>query len=422
MMPARRNGSPGRQGTGRLHETTKSEPRLRGICVSMTSSPRNRQAYARRMRSSLCWAAATFALLQATFPLAVDYRLPTLRDPEFGHKLARLRARQREQPLRPLALIIGSSRSAMGLRPDVLETAAEGGGKTPLVFNFGMTGYGPVQELVLLKRLLRAGVRPQRVLIEVHPLLLHQENGHGEEIWLNVAGLDWGDVRTITPYLSDPEPLFEKWLHYRLVPWHSHRLALWEQFESFRTRRAAKQDAWTLMDPHGWLPYYQPSVTADEHQKGLTHARQEYDAALSGFRVSPSPDRALREMLETCRRESIDAALFLMPEGSGFRDFYPPGSRRQIDDYLAGLCRQYGCRCYDATSWRPDGDFWDGHHLLPRGAASFSRQFARATELTPLDDSGTRAGSLARRQRDETSVPSTLRIGARLRNRPADSK
>jgi hypothetical protein len=44
----------------------------------------------------------------------------------------------------------------------------------------------------------------------------------------------------------------------------------------------------------------------------------------------------------------------------------------------------------DGRTWLTEDDFWDGHHLLPRGAAAFTARFER--ELTaPLP------GSLATR-------------------------
>jgi hypothetical protein len=223
----------------------------------------------------------------------------------------------------------------------------------------------------------RDGVRPRQLLIEVHPLLLHQEHGYGEESWMNVANLDGNDVSILTPYLSRPAEIRRKWLESRLTPWYSRRFTILDQYAPRWVAPEARQNAWSLLDPRGWLPHHRETVTADEYRQGQEHARREYEPALKDFRVTPLADRALRELLEACAKESIAAALFVMPEGSEFRSWYAPSARREIDEYLAGLSRQYGCPCYDATAWCDDGDFWDGHHLLPGGAERFSAKFGR---------------------------------------------
>ncbi|HEV7224494.1 MAG TPA: hypothetical protein VGN42_17430 [Pirellulales bacterium] len=343
----------------------------------MAGAGADRRRLARRSYRSLLCGLASFALLQAALSVAIDRWLPVLRDPEYGHKLARLCARRREQPDRPLVLVLGSSRSAMGLRPEALSAALDSPGAAPLVFNFGMTGYGPLQELALFHRLLRTGIRPERVLIEVHPLLLHQEHGYGEESWLSVSSLEWGDVSRLTRYLSHPDEVRRKWFESRLAPWYSRRFMILDQFAPRWVAPESRQNAWTLLDPQGWLPHHRLTVTAEEYRQGQDHARREYGPALKDFRVTPLADRALRELLDACAKESIPAALFVMPEGSEFRGWYAPSARQEIDEYLAGLGRQYGCPCYDATSWCSDEEFWDGHHLLPGGAARFSARFGR---------------------------------------------
>jgi hypothetical protein len=346
----------------------------------MTAPSKSRRTQDKRGRRSLGWGVAVFVLLQVALSVAINQWLPALRDPEFGYKLARLRARREEEPDAPLLLVIGSSRSAMGLCPDAMRGNSTAG-DTPLIFNFGMTGYGPIQELALLHRLLRAGIRPDRLLIEVHPLLLHQEGGYGEESWMNVGCLEWRDVGVMAPYLSHPGTVTQQWLRQAIAPWHSRRFLLLDRFASRWTAPEWKQNAWTLLDPYGWLPHYRESVTADEYEQGQARARAEYGGALTGFRITDAPELALRELLALCQRESIDVALFLMPESTGFRAFYPADARRQIDECLAGFCRKYGCRTYDATDWCADGDFWDGHHLLPGGAVRLSQRFAR--EIVP---------------------------------------
>jgi hypothetical protein len=86
--------------------------------------------------------------------------------------------------------------------------------------------------------------------------------------------------------------------------------------------------------------------------------------------------------------------LFLMPESTEFRSWYPPPTQEQLSAYLASLRREYGTPLMDARGWVPNDEFWDGHHMLREGAAAFTQRFA-AEVVSPLveDHGGTIAGS-----------------------------
>lgn len=368
---------------------------------------RPRGAPAVRARRSLVWALAAFGVLQVAPSIVMDRWLPELRDPEYGAKLHRLRALQAARPGEPLILVIGSSRSAMGLRPDSLPDCRMADGRTGLVFNFGMTGYGPVQELALLDRLLRDGVRPDQVMIEVHPLLLHQENGYGEEYWLNVNCLDWDDLCLVSRYASRSGQLQRQWWESRLWPWHSRRFLILDRFAPRWAPPETRQNAWSMLDARGWLPHHRQRVTAEEYRRGQEHARREYEPAIKGFRVTELADRAMCELLELCSREAIAAALFVMPEGSEFRSWYQPAARGEVEAYLGKLSRQYGCPYYDAAAWCADDDFWDGHHLLPDGARRFSAKFGRQALQPTLETFAERKALVARRAERATRRAST---------------
>src|SRR5256885_15170486 len=109
----------------------------------------------RTSRRRLGWLLAGFALCQLLLAVLIDTGLPAVRDPEFDARLQRLRARQEETPGRPLVLVLGSSRTGYGLDARRLSEAEPDGGA--LVFNFGISGSGPLFQLISLRRLLDAG-------------------------------------------------------------------------------------------------------------------------------------------------------------------------------------------------------------------------------------------------------------------------
>src|SRR5437870_916441 len=100
----------------------------------------------RRGPAALVWSVVSFIALQLALTLYMDRGHPELYDAEYGYRLYYLHERLGVKPAHPFVLVLGSSRVELGLRPDVLPCRAE----APDVFNFGLTGAGPVTELLCL--------------------------------------------------------------------------------------------------------------------------------------------------------------------------------------------------------------------------------------------------------------------------------
>ncbi|HEV3022879.1 MAG TPA: hypothetical protein VGX76_10440 [Pirellulales bacterium] len=327
----------------------------------------------RRSRRVIGWACGSFIAFHLALALAGGPPRLGWRDPEFAAKLACLRARLREDSARPLVLMLGSSRTSVGLAPRHVASGTLLDGCEPLVFNLGMAGHGPVQELMALRRLLRWGIRPRHVLVEVHPALLHQEpGGYSEEAWMPDEHLDDDDRELLGRYWSRP--------HDRP---RGQLLAKCERFDYLRRTTAGwLENRWWYdcakwIDAHGWWPWPVDGPSDDDRRRATDRTRLEYAAAMDRFRVTALADCAVRELLDVCGREGIHAALYLMPEGTSFQDWYPPGARGEIEAYLAELSSEYGASVFDATTWCADDDFADGHHLLREPATHFSERFGR---------------------------------------------
>ena len=325
----------------------------------------------------MAWSLASFVGLQLVFSLAMDYWEPALRDPLWGRKLSLLRARLQQEPNRPLVIVLGSSRSALGLRLAEAPQDETSAGPAPIVFNLGIMGAGPVHELMFLHRLLAEGIRPDRVLIEIHPLLMHEDPGFGEVAVLNVNRLDWHDLRVLERYVYQPVKMYRQWGRSRLVPCISHRVLLQTHLAPAWLEPVYRNDyiVMSQLDRSGWVPHFRETLSMLEHQQCLELTIKSYEPAFVQYHVTDMPDRAVREMLEICRRENIDAGLFLMPESSEFRGAYTADAKDQIDAYLIRLNQQYGAPIFDATYDCADDDFADGHHLLPQGASRFAARF-----------------------------------------------
>src|SRR5262249_14198945 len=156
-------------------------PVLRGqpsMAQPATPSGTKRGRLEARGRSAVRWCAAAFVLLQAAyFPLTE--RWPHLGDPEYGLKLAHLRRQvAAKPPAQPCVVMLGSSRTGWGLNPGSMTTLRPGEPGGPVVYNFGINSSGVVVQLVMLRRLLAAGVRPDLVLVEAHPWFLFPRYNH----------------------------------------------------------------------------------------------------------------------------------------------------------------------------------------------------------------------------------------------------
>jgi hypothetical protein len=344
-------------------------------------SPSNRTIVPDRRRklfrgpAAVVWGLAFFAGCQIGFSFLMDRWQPELCDPEYGYKLHTLRGRSTSRSGRPLLVAIGSSRTNLGLRPEVLGDVLSGAGQRPVVFNFALNGSGPLLELICLRRLLADGIRPDWLVIEVHPALLNQDAGWAEESALNINRIRWVDLPALRRLASHPWLLLRQWCRSRMTPCFSHRFCIMTRYAPEFLPWESRQDGWRQMDRSGWMPYKFAAVDAARYRKGVEYARREYTPALAHFHISPLPDRAVRDMLTLCRQERIPALLLLMPEGSEFRSWYPPTADKVIADYLAGLCREYGTCAIDARTWIADHYFFDSHHLLPCGATDFTRRF-----------------------------------------------
>ena len=121
---------------------------------------------------------------------------------------------------------------------------------------------------------------------------------------------------------------------------------------------------------------------AAELQRRRKLAHEGYSPGLSRFRLGKIPTKALRELLDLCRREKLPAALVVMPESSAFRSWYSPEARTAIRGLLDQLNQTYGVEVIDAERWVADEDFEDGHHTLLHGADVFTyRLYAELPRL-----------------------------------------
>jgi len=302
-----------------------------------------------------------FVLSQLALGVAIDRRLPSARDPQVEAKLEQLLARRAEAPDRPLVVVLGSSRVAYGLDAASL---SRGQAADARVFNFGISGSGPFLNLVNLRWLLREGIRPDLLYVEVLLPLLTDSNGPLEEKMVEVSRLRLEEVLKLRRYYCDRWRLLNGWCLARALPCYRHRAWLHKDLGTE-----------TPPDAYGWRS--QASVTDKFHREMSGLAQRQYGAHCTAATLAAGPLRALEDLLALCRREHIPVRLLLMPEGKPFRDLYAPPTRQAISACLEGLRARWGVGVVDAREWVEDAGFSDSHHLLAHGARCFTRRFGR---------------------------------------------
>jgi hypothetical protein len=317
-----------------------------------------------------------YACGQIGISLTVERRHAEMRYPEFGYKLNALRERLRERPGQPLLLAIGSSRTEVGLNPDVLMAGAQDQVPGLTAYNFGLLQADPLRELLCLRQALQDGIHPNWLIVEVMPLLLNENTSWVKGVKarnaMNMMG--WTELRVLCRYDAKPRRLLRHWCWWRLAPCFNYRLRIVHSYAPAWGRPFAGEEDWPhRLDPYGWLGF-PGTVPPERFRQGLEENHKHYAADLADLQITDIPNRALREMLDVCRQEQIGVLILLMPEAGEFRRLYSNESLARVNAYLASLTREYGVPLVDARTWVDDQLFFDGQHLLANGASAFSER------------------------------------------------
>ena len=361
------------------HTAPRTRLKMRLRLVALLHAPERNPHRPARPRIVLGWVGAAALLLNVAALVALDAPWPNLRDPEYGMRVARLRARVAENPNRPLVLVLGSSRTCMGVKPAAWEAVRPGTPGDPLLFNFGTVGAGPIQQLIALRRAYADGVRPAVVLLEYWPPVLRQDGAFAEQHRVGQR-LRFDDAPVVRDYFRDPERVERSMVTARANPIFANR----ERWLALASPKylAMNQHAnvpWRELDRWGWLPGMDVrSDDAATRRVFLDHYRPDYQRQFAGHAIHPDSDRALRAAVAFARTHSARVGFFYLPESPEFQSWYPPGVERAAREHFAGIVRELSVPVIDARNWVAEDQLADGHHLSRSGAGAFTARFGRA--------------------------------------------
>lgn len=343
---------------------------------------------ARRKRDTARAAVVVFPVAVVLIHLAVlfamDVAWPQLRDPEYGRRAVQLRARVAEHPNRPLVVVFGSSRGAMGVRPSVWEESRPGAPNDPLLFNVSAVGGGPVIHLLMLHRVYADGFRPDVVLLEYWPPLLRQDGAYADLARRDPRRLRWGDRPVVRDYSPDPTTA-ERWLRTsRVNVLGNNATSLVAQIDSQWLPNPGRHDGpFAALDGWGWLPGMDPHPDDAKTRRTLTdHQFNHFVPQLRTASFHPDSDRALREAVAVARANGSRVGFVVLPETQEFQRLYPAELERTARTHLAQLSRELAVPVIDARDWMDERFLADGFHLSRAGASEFTVRFGRAVAAT----------------------------------------
>jgi hypothetical protein len=288
-----------------------------------------------------------------------------------------------------VVVMLGSSRTANALRGGAVERVlGDELGRPVLVQNLGVPGAGPMHELLYFGRLLRDGIRPDLLLIEVLPIELDRTRGSNAG-WVPAESLGAADLAILARYEMPHERLERDWGRGCLLPAFSQRRAIGEEATAALWPRFRQRPWVHRCDASGWLPQPTEKFSEEARRQARERARAEYLPTLKRFALGGHGCDALRRLVAECRREGIPAALVLMPEGEAFQSWYPPPTWAAIERFIGAVANAGGVPVIHARDWLRDDDLYDSHHPLNRGAAAFSARLGREVILPRLRDDGT---------------------------------
>jgi hypothetical protein len=354
-----------------------NEAILQGSSDSEARLPKamRRARLSRRAALVVAFTLLGFALLETLVSAVADFIEPGLRDPEYGRKLAYLQVQRHQAPERPLLVFLGSSRTAYGIEAN----AALADREPPLAYNFGILAGGPVYEMLYFRRLLAEGIRPDWLVLEIHPGFLHVVPNLMLAHRPAVERCDARDMYALHDYVDHPWRDWLAWLRYRSALSYQIRAELMRRIAPGWVPEPVAPDV-TALDkttPFGWVPLPWPRPDDALRKQRAQWGCEAFGAGYRDFQVSDRINRALRDILDTCRRERIEVSLLLMPESEEIRDANATLAQRAVLRYVSRLGHEYGAPVIDATTWCESEEFADGQHLLAEAGTRFARRLGR---------------------------------------------
>jgi len=335
----------------------------------------------RRARSTVVGAVLGLIALNLGLAAVVNFR-PGVRDPLFDLPAERFRERLATADNHPVTIaFLGSSRTGGGIRPAVVEemvTAATG--RPCVAYNLHVPGNGPVGELVHWNRLVERGERPDIVVVEITPPRFASEEGVPDEAsLLHGDRLTRPEVRLVRGY-GFPADVEDEYREANLNPWFGFRFQLVGIFKPRWLPPGVVRHEQRAPADQGWQRPFFARQNPDHFRAAVEQNRPLLYKPMQEAVFDGPPAAALRELIRSAEASGTKVAVWVTPEGSPIRAWYPERVNRELAAFLDEL-RAAGAAAEDGRAWLPDEAFADGHHAIQAWADEYTRTVTREVVL-----------------------------------------
>lgn len=345
----------------------------------MVARPRSQQSW-----RAIAWCTGFALLIVGGAQVWLFDFLEPRRDSAYTFRRERLKRQIQLEKGRPVVVALGSSRVLNGVDGEQLAAALQPYRGDVVAANFAVAGGGPINSLALLGRLLRDGIEPDTIVVEVMPHFL------AEGTVTNQA------VAHVTPY-SNADRI---WLAEHGIepdassfPQRRKGLAIWEyRAELLRIYVPSlvggdSSGSWVhSTDAYGSMLIDNGRFSEERRAKALAIAQLDHAQELGSFKFGEFGLRALEAIMHEGEQRQIEVVLVLMPEGDTFRTWYRPGAREEIYSRVAQLADKHAAHLLDVSELLGDADFLDSHHMLHSGSAKFSAHLGQQVGRKWVED------------------------------------
>ena len=337
----------------------------------------NRAGFNRNYIFRIGWFVAFMLLVMTYWWVMTNFVIPDFWDPQFGLKRDYLLARLKENPGHPLWLVMGSSRVESDLRlVQVLDRMQKK--NAPLIFDFGLSGSDLFRQYICLQRLMKDGPKPQLVGIEISGPLLHNEESYFVNSPNLVVRARRDEIDEYCSFSKQPALTRSIWERSRIDPTYKYGMKLPHQTRAFRLIPFPL--VWRLekhfYDKWGWVTVPPAPISKEEYDRGFKITKSYFGNLPADFKVSRNNERALRGILDLCKKSQVRVFLVQMPDSRDLQALYTSQQSARIALFLQQIQKDYDVPIIDASSWLTDpADFTDGSHLNATGVAKFTPRF-----------------------------------------------
>ena len=263
-----------------------------------TSSPTaTRAPVRRRARLAVALFPVAFVLVLLSVWAMAETVTPEITDPDYHVRLQTIRTAVAEHPNQPLGLAFGSSRMVWAFRPEELPEPATG---EVLWMNGAHVGAGPTLNRVLLHRLLRDGVRPAVIVLEIMPPFFTKENNRFVS-----AHFAASDMPLVRGYADKPFGYDYYFLR--------HRITRATDIARVTDPLAGR----AVLLSRGGHPIIEENISAEERKKRTAFAAQMYSEYVHRLTVRPSRRSGVSRYASRSRRSRRSRCVAAFPGRPG---------------------------------------------------------------------------------------------------------